>query len=255
MPEYTGDLRGAEFNRADLTGARLTKVQLNDARLRMVDLSGAQLRDVSLAGAEIDGEIDGLEINGVQVAPLIEAELARREPHRVLRLSTDPADLQSAWSTIEANWASTYQRVAGMPAATVDISVDDEWSFSQTLRHLVFATDAWLAGVRGDSMPFHPWGLPFTDVTDFVERPEDLGVESTANPTYEQVLELRADRVGRVRAFLADVTPEELARQTHAPVWDNHAPVSVHQCLRVIINEEIEHHRFAVRDLDVIAAR
>ena len=254
MPEYTGDLHGAEFAQADLTGARLTKVRLNGARLRMVDLSGAQLRDISLAGAEIDGVIDGLEINGVEVAPLIEAELNRRDPHRALRLSTDPADLQSAWATVEQHWAATYERVAGMPAGTVDISVDDEWSFSQTLRHLVFATDAWLGGVRRERGPFHPWGLPFTDVTDFVERPEDLGVDSNANPTYEQVLELRADRTGQVRAFLAGVTPDELAREAHAPVWDDYAPVSVHRCLRVIINEEIEHHRFAVRDLDVIAA-
>ncbi len=254
MLEYTGDLRDATFTRADLTGARLTKVQLNGARLRMVDLSGAQLRDVSLVGAEIDGVIDGLDINGVEVAPLIEAELERRDPHRALRKSTDPADLRAAWATVEANWASTYERVAGMPEGAVDICVDEEWSFSQTLRHLVFATDAWLAGVRGDSPPFHPWGLPFTDVADFVERPEDLGVDCAATPTYEQVLQLRADRVGRVRTFLAEATPGELARETHAPVWDNYAPVSVHRCLRVIINEEIEHHRFAVRDLDVIAA-
>ena len=32
-----------------------------------------------------------------------------------------------------------------MPAGSVDASVDGEWSFAQTLRHLILATDTWLA--------------------------------------------------------------------------------------------------------------
>ena len=48
-----------------------------------------------------------------------------------------------------------------MPAGTVDESVDGEWSFAQTLRHLVMATDMWLRGaILGVEQPFHPIGQP-----------------------------------------------------------------------------------------------
>lgn len=44
-------------------------------------------------------------------------------------------------------------------------SVDGEWSFSQTLRHLVFATDIWLGRAILGSDDFHPLGLePVDDV-------------------------------------------------------------------------------------------
>lgn len=40
-------------------------------------------------------------------------------------------------------------------------SVNEEWSFVQTLRHLVFAMDKWFtAPILGDR--FHPIGLPNT---------------------------------------------------------------------------------------------
>ncbi len=43
------------------------------------------------------------------------------------------------------------------PAGTVDVSVDGEWSFAQTLRHLVLATDMWLGrAVLQIEKSFHP---------------------------------------------------------------------------------------------------
>ena len=255
MPDPTNDLAGTRFVQADLTGARFRKVHLNDAEFRMVDLSGAIMRDVSLAGAAIDGcDIDGLLINGVEVAPLIEAELTRREPARALRRASDPAGLRAAWAALEQSWAASYQRVAAMPAGTVDISVADEWSFAQTLRHLVFVTDGWLGAILGDNQPFHPWGEPFTDLTDFVDQAADLGIDSAAAPGYTEVLDVRADRVARVRHFLEEVTPEFLSRDCAGPIWQRGERLSVLRCVRVILNEECEHLRFAQRDLDLIAA-
>jgi hypothetical protein len=254
MPENTNDPRGGEFVRADLTGARFRKVQLNDARFRMVDLSGVVMRDVSLSAATIDGEIDGLQINGVEVAPLIEAELTRREPARALRGASDPAGLRAAWAALQQSWAASYDRVAALPAGTVDISVEEEWSFAQTLRHLVFVTDAWLGAILGNDRPFHPWGMPFTDLPEFVDRPADLGFDMDATPSYAEVLNLRADRVARVREFLTGVSPERLSEECTGPVWEGGRRLSVLRCLRVILNEECEHHRFAERDLDLIDA-
>jgi hypothetical protein len=256
MPVNTGDMRGTEFDHVDLTGARFRKTHLNDARFRMVDLSGVVMRDVSLSGAAIDGgEIDGLQIDGVEVAPLIEAELRRREPARAWRDATDPAGLRAAWGALERSWAASYDRVAALPAGTVDISVEEEWSFAQTLRHLVFATDAWLGAILGDDRPFHPWGMPFTDITEFVGSAADIGIDMGATPSYAEVLDLRADRVARVREFLTELSPERLSDEVDGPVWERAERLSVFRCLRVILNEECEHHRFADRDLDLIALR
>ena len=232
----SADLRGARFDGADLTGARLRRVHLNDAEFRMVDLTGARLRDVSLSGAEIEGEIDGLRVNGVEVAPLIEAELS------------------AAWVAIRQSWAAAYERVATMPAGTADVSVAGEWSFTETLRHLVFATDAWLGAVLGSERPFHPWGLAFTEVAEFVERPDELGLDAAAAPTYAEVLELRASRAAQVADFLAEVTPERLAEDVEGPAWEHGRRLSVLRCVWVILNEECEHLRFALRDLDAQAA-
>jgi hypothetical protein len=254
MPEHTGDLRGAEFDHADLTGARFRKVHLNDARFRMVDLSGVGMRDVSLAGASVwGGEIEGLCIDGVEIAPLVAAELDRRYPERTLLDATDPAGLRAAWAAIQDGWAATYERVAGMPAGTVDVSVAEEWSFAQTLRHLVFATDGWLGAIRGEARPFHPWGVPFTELDEFAGPTIELGIDPDASPSYEEVLALRADRVARVSGFLTTVTSERLAEEVVGPVWEGGRRLRVQRCLRVILVEECEHRRFAERDLDAIA--
>ncbi len=255
MPEYSGDLRGAEFDHADLTGSRFRKTHLDDARFRMVDLSGVDLRDVSLARAAVWGsEIDGLRIDGVEIAPLVAAELDRRYPERAWRDATDPAGLRAAWTAIQDAWTGSYERVAGMPAGTVDVSVADEWSFAQTLRHLVFATDGWLGAIRGEAKPFHPWGMPFSELEEFAGPSTGLGIDPAATPSYEEVLALRADRAGRVTDFLAEVTPERLAEEVEGPPWEDGRKLGVYRCLRVIFNEECEHRRFAERDLDAIAA-
>jgi hypothetical protein len=138
-----------------------------------------------------------------------------------------------------------------MPPGTVDVSVDGEWSFAQTLRHLVLATDTWLGrAILEIEQPFHPLGLTGAGAE---EDGFDMSVFTTATPSYTEVLEARADRVAMVREFLATVTPDELAaarKNPHAPAY----PETVLSCVHVILEEEWEHHRYAVRDLDTIAA-
>ena len=242
MTLYTGDLRGAEFVRADLSGSRF----------RLAELAGVVMRGVNLEGADIDGWLDGLRINGVEVGPLVEAELARRDPGRALRHAANPAGLRAAWAVLEATWAAAYDRVAAMPEGTADLSVDGEWSFAQTLRHLVFATDGWLRlAVLDEDHPFHPLGLPFTEFLDYASR---LDVDLNATPSYQEVLEVRAGRVAMVRDFIASATAQRLAEVNGAPPWEGDQRLPVLTCLRVIFDEEWEHYRFAVRDLDLIEA-
>jgi hypothetical protein len=183
--------------------------------------------------------------------PFVEAELNRRMPGRAQRRAGDPEGLRSAWAALERAWDTTLQRVAAMPAGAVDVSVGGEWSFTQTLRHLVLATDLWLGrAVLRIEQPFHHLGLPYTGAAD---DDLDTSVFATGTPAYEDVLEARASRVTMVRDFLAGVTPEQLAETRQNPHAPDHAE-TVLACVHVILEEEWEHLRFAVRDLDAIEA-
>ena len=138
-----------------------------------------------------------------------------------------------------------------MPAGTVDVSVAGEWSFAQTLRHLVLATDTWLRrAVQEIEQPYHPIGLVFAGAED---DDLDLSIFRTDTPSYAEVLEVRAGRVALVRDFLATVTPEQLAETRRNP-WSPDHEETVLSCLHTILEEEWEHHRYAVRDLDTIEA-
>ncbi|MGL5911800.1 MAG: DinB family protein, partial [Phycicoccus sp.] len=175
-----------------------------------------------------------------------------RFPGRDQRRATDPAGLRSAWAAAEGAWATAVERATAMPPGTVDVSVDGEWSFAQTLRHLVMATDLWLRqAVLGIDRPFHPLGLlgPFAEEAGF-----DLSVLTTEEPTWAEVLDARASRVAEVRGFIRTVTPEELTVPRVNP-WAPSTPKSTLGCLHVILKEEWEHLRFALRDLDTIEAR
>ena len=232
-----------EFVGRDLRGARFVES----------DLSGVVMRGVDIAGADIDAPwiTDGdstFWINGVDVAPLVEAELSRRLPGRADRRAQEPDALRDAWASVERAWAGALERVATMPAGTVDVSVAGEWSFAQTLRHLVMATDIWLGkAVLEREHPFHPIGLPDAtfdgDAADF----------NPAAPAYAEVLEVRAGRVAMVRDFLATVTQEDLAVVRTNPHNASRTETTLH-CVLVILEEEWEHLRFATRDLDTIAS-
>ncbi|ACV80120.1 DinB family protein [Nakamurella multipartita] len=243
----SGDLSGAQFVDADLRGARFARS----------DLSGVVMRGVQLDGADIDApwlsEADSsLRVNGVEVAALVEAELDRRFPGRGQRRATDPDGLRAAWTAVERTWAGTLGRVAGMPRGTVEKSVDGEWSFAQTLRHLIMATDTWLGrAILGIEQPYHPIGQPNAE---YESDGYDMTVFATTPPSYAQVLAVRADRLTMVRDFLATIGPSELDAERRNP-WAPEYPETVRSCLHVILGEEWEHHRYAVRDLDALEAR
>jgi hypothetical protein len=246
----------ATFGRSDdLRGATFVGVDLRGARFVEADLSGVVMRGIEIRGADIDAPwlTNGggiLRVNGVDVTPFVEGELDRRFPGRADRRAADPDVLRAAWAALERIWAGTLERVAAMPAGTVDVSVDGEWSFAQTLRHLVFATDVWLGrAILGLAQPYHPFGQ--TDAG--AGSGFDTSVFATVTPTYAEVLEARAGRVEMVREFLATVTPDALDVPRTNP-WAPEEPETTRSCLHVILEEEWEHHRYAVRDLDAIEA-
>jgi hypothetical protein len=240
------ELQGATFVDTDLSGARFVEA----------DLSGVVMRGVQVEGADIDApwllsDAASLWINGVDVAPFVEAELNRRFPGRAQQRAGDPQGLRRAWAALERSWAAVLERVAAMPPGTVDVSVDEEWSFAQTLRHLVRATDTWLGrAVLEIDEPYHPWGL--LDAATASDHP-DAPTQTATTPSYADVLEARAGRVAMVRDFLGTVTADDLAATRRNP-HDPADPETTLSCLHVILEEEWEHLRYAVRDLDAIEA-
>ena len=239
-------LRGKTFKSRSVRGSRFVGCDLGDVVVRGSDVAGMEIDSPWL----LEGD-SSLLVNGVNVVPLVDAELNRRFPGRELRTAGDPEGLRTAWAALERTWAATLDRAIAMPAGTTDASIDGEWSLAETLRHLVMATDTWLGkGILGQAQPYHPACLPNDDNdTDAYDK----GVFSASAPSFAEVVQARGDRQAKVREFLAAVTPEVLAQprdNPHAPDYEE----TVLSCLRTILEEEWEHHRYAVRDLDAIAA-
>lgn len=248
------DLRGSRFERVDLSDSRFWASELNEARFRGVEMHRVVMRGVELVDVDIYGELVNVTVNGVDVGPLVEAELDRRHPDRVKMRPADPAGFREAWDVVERLWDGTVERARRLDPALLHESVDEEWSFVETLRHLAFATDAWIRRViLGDPSPWHPLDLPWDEMPDTPGIPRDRDVR----PSLDEVLELRRDRMGTVREFVDGLTDESLAAQTEpveAPGWPPPRGFPVLECLRIILNEEWEHRLYAERDLDALTA-
>jgi len=235
-------------------GKRLDDPDFTGARLHGPSFEGARITDGWFKGADISGDLQDLRLNGVEVGPLVDAELDRLFPDRVRLRATDRDGLLEAWTMLEQMWDTTVVRARGLPPALLDTRVDGEWSFVETLRHLVMATDIWLRRmVEGRERPYHPWGLAGSWVT----HPASLGLDPSAEPSLDEVLDVRRERMAEVRVCLNRVTDQELSRVCVPPDAPG-GPVVPHQvvkCLHVIFAEEWEHHRYAVRDLAILESR
>jgi hypothetical protein len=145
------------------------------------------------------------------------------------------------------------QRARALPEDLLHERVDGEWSFIETLRHLVFVTDAWvLRAVLGDPAPYHPLGLPATEMpVDTPFAPHD----PEARPSLDEVLALRGDRMETVARLLAALTDERLGQSTE-PVLEPGYPESeaypVRRCLGAVVNDEWLHREYAERDMAVL---
>ena len=253
MADFTeADLRGSRFRDVHLGGAVFETVTLEGARFTEVDLSGVRVRGAWLRDLELYGELEGVRVNGVDVGPFVTAELDRRYPERVARRAGDADGFRRAWAINERSWERTVERARRLPPELLHERLDGEWSFVETLRHLLFCTDAWLLrALLGDPSPYSPLDLPHDEMPDIPGVPRDRQVR----PALEEVLALRATRTAAVREVLAGLTDERLA-QTTEPVVEPGYPESesypVSRCLQAVVDEESLHRQFAERDLDVL---
>jgi hypothetical protein len=242
----TGEFRGASFTGADFTGANF-----RDCDLRRVKIADSWLVDVSLSGL-----VGNLVVNDVDVTAFVEGELDKRHPERVQLRELRTADgYRAMWDTIERLWAETVARAGRLPEPALHQRVDGEWSFVETLRHLVMAADRW-AGymILNKPAPYHPLGLPQPGFA-----PADaaaLGIDLGARPSLAEVLEARGTRVALVRGIVDGLTDDDLERvcpRLPAAGYPEEAR-SVGLCLGVVMKEECEHRRYAVRDLAALEA-
>src|SRR3954451_24573993 len=196
-------------NVPSFAGTRTDDVDFSNARLHAPNFEGAKITDGWFYGADVSGDIEGLRLNGVEVGPLVTAELERRSPERVKLRATDPDGLADAWTMIEGRWQATTDRARALPPESVRARVDDEWSFVETQRHLIMATDCWLRRmIKGIDRPYHPWGLAGSWLRD----PASWGLDPAANPSVGDVLALRHERMDEVKQTIAALTPTELER-------------------------------------------
>ena len=194
--EFEGDLAGAVFWGADLTGARF----------RDVNLTGVKISHALLSNVDIDAMIDKLVVNGVDVTTYVNERDPWHPLRSMLRAST-PEVMRVAWARLEDEWAKTVARAQALPEASLHESINGEFTFVQTLRHLVFAMDKWFTSpVLGE--PFDPAGLPNTGSLDFAWP----GLDYDLAPSVSEALGVRADRATRFRGYLASVTASDLAR-------------------------------------------
>jgi DinB superfamily/Pentapeptide repeats (8 copies) len=249
------DLTGARFEDVRLNGSRFYHVDLTGAQFRLIDLTGVIMRDVALVNVDITGDIDNVRINGVDVVPLVEAELDRIYPDRAKMRPADADGFRQAWDILERLWQQTVARARGLAPELLHERVDGEWSFIETLRHLVFATDAWVSrAILGQPSPWDRLDLPHDEMPDTPGVPRDRA----ARPSLDQVLALRADRMATVRQVLDRLTDAELERMTE-PVTEPGYPAPdsfpVRRCLHTILSEEWQHRLYAERDLDALTSR
>ena len=263
MTDFTDqDLDGSTFTRVSLRGATFEGVHLTDATLREVDLSrtrvrsayldGVRMTGVEVADLEIHGELGRLVVNGVDVVPLVEAELDRRTPERALMRPTDVAGFREAFAALDRLWSDTLRLARTVAPADLHTRVCDEWSFIETLRHLGFAHACWIGGVvLADPSPWHPLDLPWDEAPAF----EGVPWARRARPELHEVLALRRQRRSIVAELLETMDDAGLARQVSSatPFLTDATDLTVAQCLRVVLNEEWEHRLYAERDLAALS--
>jgi hypothetical protein len=257
MADFTRqDLRGSRFERVllgearfesvDLGGAQFRAVNFSDTRLRAVAMRGVVMRGVELVDTDINGEIQNVTINGVDIGPLVDIRTAprcgRRTPKDSATRGRRSSDCGTAPSSVHARsipnfctnrWAANGRSSRRCATSCSPLTRGSVARCSATRRQL---------------------DLPWDEMPDTPGVPRDRD----ARPSLDEVLELRRDRIATVRDVIGALTDESLLAHTKpvdAPRWP--APVSfpVRQCLSCILNEEWEHRLYAERDLDALSAR
>jgi hypothetical protein len=122
-----------EFEGVDLDGAVFWGVTLRGALFRDVDLTGARVFHAQLTDVDIDGIVERLVVNGVDVTDYVNAHDAWY-PLRTMLRPADAIGMLAAWDELDRRWVATCERAFALGEAALHDSVNGEWSFRDTLR-------------------------------------------------------------------------------------------------------------------------
>jgi hypothetical protein len=164
----------------------------------------------------------------------------------------DADSFRAAWTDAQRRWTPTIENARTLSDEQLNVCVDGEWSFIQTLRHLLFVTDSWVSrGMLGVRAPHHPLGLPPTGMK--AVRDLDLA----ARPSLAEVLALREERTRMVDRVMTLLTDDELdeERRVSGPGHPKPGLWSVRRCATAVVTEEWRHRDYAERDLTKLTER
>ncbi len=236
MPEeFEGDLTESVFWGADLRGSTFRDVNLTDVKIS----------HAWVVNFEMDAMIDNVVINGVDVTAFVNEHDVWYPLRAMLRPKT-PDDMRATWAAMEIEWAKTIARAQALGEDKAQQSVNGEFSFVETVRHLVFAMDKWFTvPVLGEG--YAPIGLPNKGSLDHPWP----GLDYKVTPSLSEALSVRADRATRFRDFLAKVSAAEFDRPIDVAENGEHP---LQECTFTVFEEEFWHNRYAVRDLAFLEA-
>ncbi len=238
---------GEEFEDRDLSESTFWGVKLTSSTFRDADFGGSTFFHVFMKDVKIDGIVERLVVNGVDVTGYV-AEHDRWHPLRTMLEPANAPECRAAWHLLSSEWSQLLERAARMNPDALLESVNGEWSFRDTLRHLVFVHDKWFAGPILGRSHFTDVGLPNTGSRDFGWP----GLELASEPSVEDVLEIRLRQNSEFVDWLVEADFTHLPAETE--VLENGRVPSV-ICLHAVLEEEFEHLRYATRDLDVLSSQ
>lgn len=239
MPEIFND---RDFSDSVFWGVNLQKVLFRDA-----DLSGSSFFHVFMKNVSIDGEIDRLVVNGVDVTDYVN-EHDRWWPLRT-NLSPDSVQgLRQSWEILTSEWTRLLAKVPDTDPSVVHRSVNGEWSLTDTLRHLIFAMDKWFVLPILGEKHFNPIGLPNTESQDR----QWPGLDTGADIDFAAALKERESQQHRFSSFISSMRMDDLPELVDI---EENGPVPAFMCFHVVLEEEFEHLRYMIRDLADLGVR
>jgi hypothetical protein len=232
---------------------RIENKDWTNAEFRNVSFMGSRMRDVDFMNAKISGRIDGLIINDLDIGALFHQEIDRRHPERKKLFGADPASMRVGVDIVVSQLEATWGRARKLTEEQRNQRVDDEWSVIETIRHLIFAFDAWIKrALLGEDDPFDPIALPPTFLPPTAPG---MSCDPDAKPSFEEALAVWKDRVALLNEIVDALAPDELERPI-VTKGDGYPPpgheTRVIGPLWTIIEESWWHNRFMNRDMDSI---
>ena len=231
------------FEDRDLSESSFWGVQLHRATFRDTDFSDSSFFHVFLRNVSIDGEINNLVINGVDVTEYVNQH-DRWWPLRNNLAPDTKEGIVESWRALSKEWSKLLGLVSTVGPSVVNQSVNGEWTLKQTLRHLIFAMDKWFMLPILGAHSFSAIGLPNSSSQ---ARPWP-GLDLNQDPDFEEVIATRSDQHKKFGDFISATHLDDLTATVSV---EENGNVPALMCLHVVLEEEFEHLRYMIRDFAV----